>query len=76
MIAETQLVGNDKFYMTVLIRPEPGNTIYITDDRGVTLYRFSKDTANTNTFTKSDFSNDATFPIVQISSSIKAYLRL
>jgi predicted lipoprotein with Yx(FWY)xxD motif len=68
MIAETQLVGNDKVLYDSTYKAATGNTIYITDDRGVTLYRFSKDTANTNTFTKSDFSNDATFPIVQISS--------
>ena len=68
MIAETQLVGNDKVLYDSTYKAGTGNTIYITDDRGVTLYRFSKDTANTNTFTKSDFSNDATFPIVQISS--------
>jgi predicted lipoprotein with Yx(FWY)xxD motif len=68
MIAETQLVGNDKVLYDSTYKAATGNTIYITDDRGVTLYRFSKDTAGANTFTKSDFSNDATFPIVQIST--------
>ena len=68
MIAETQLIGNDKVLYDSTYKSATGNTIYITDDRGVTLYRFSKDTANTNTFTKSDFSNDASFPIVQLST--------
>jgi predicted lipoprotein with Yx(FWY)xxD motif len=43
-----------------------GISQYLTDDRGITLYRFSHDQADSNTFTKSDFSNDGFFPIVQV----------
>jgi predicted lipoprotein with Yx(FWY)xxD motif len=68
MLAVNQLVGNDGISYDSTYKAGTGNTIYITDDRGVTLYRFSKDKSGTNTFTKSDFSNDPTFPIVQIST--------
>ncbi len=45
----------------------PGNelTPYLTDAHGRTLYRFVKDSANTNNFTKSDFSNNAVWPIYE-----------
>lgn len=44
----------------------PVATEYFTTDRGVTLYAFSHDTANANLFTKSDFSNNAVWPIYEV----------
>jgi predicted lipoprotein with Yx(FWY)xxD motif len=66
MMAQTQLVGADGISYDSTYKPNTGQTFYMTDDHGVTLYSFAHDKANTNTFTKSDFSNDGTFPIVQL----------
>jgi len=68
MLAETQLVGNDGVSYDSTYKPGTGKTFYMTDDRGVTLYSFSFDKLDTNNYTKSDFSNDSFWPIVQISS--------
>ena len=38
---------------------------YFTDDNGLTLYTWKNDKFNTNKFTKSDFSNDAVWPIYE-----------
>jgi predicted lipoprotein with Yx(FWY)xxD motif len=46
----------------------PVATEYFTDDKGVTLYTFSHDTAGANLFTKSDFSNNSVWPIYQVSA--------
>jgi predicted lipoprotein with Yx(FWY)xxD motif len=68
MMAETQLIGNNGILYDSTLKAATGATIYMTDDRGVTLYRFANDKSGINNFTKSDFSNDATFPIVRIST--------
>ncbi len=65
MIGHTQLVGEDgKNYSNLYM---PGNerfTPYFTSDRGVTLYTFSKDTENKNTFTsETDQVKNAVFPV-------------
>jgi predicted lipoprotein with Yx(FWY)xxD motif len=69
MLANIQLVGNDGVKYDSLYKPGTGLTQYLTDDRGVTLYSFSLDKADSNKFTKSDFSNDGVFPIVQVTST-------
>jgi predicted lipoprotein with Yx(FWY)xxD motif len=69
MLANIQLVGNDGVKYDSTYKPGTGITQYLTDDRGVTLYRFSHDVADSNKFTKSDFSNDSFFPIVQETST-------
>jgi predicted lipoprotein with Yx(FWY)xxD motif len=66
MMALTQLVGADGISYDSTYKPNSAETFYMTDDRGLTLYSFIHDKANTNTFTASDFSNDATFPIEQL----------
>jgi predicted lipoprotein with Yx(FWY)xxD motif len=66
MMALTQLVGADGISYDSTYKPNTAKTFYMTDDRGVTLYSFAHDLSNTNTFTASDFSNDGTFPIVQL----------
>jgi predicted lipoprotein with Yx(FWY)xxD motif len=63
MLANKQLVGGDNNHYKSDYTPGDGNTIYFTDAIGNTLYTFSKDSANKNKFTKSDFSNDAIFAI-------------
>jgi predicted lipoprotein with Yx(FWY)xxD motif len=69
MLANNQLVGNDGVKYDSTYKPGVGLTQYLTDDRGITLYSFSLDKADSNKFTKSDFSNDSFFPIVQLTST-------
>lgn len=68
MLGKTQLVGNDGVSYDSLYKAGTGNTIYMTDAHGLTLYAFSFDKSGVNNYTKSDFSNDAFWPIVQIST--------
>jgi predicted lipoprotein with Yx(FWY)xxD motif len=68
MLAVTQLVGNDGVQYDSTYKPGTGATLYMTDDHGVTLYSFTIDKSGKNNWTLSDFSNDAVWPIVQISS--------
>jgi predicted lipoprotein with Yx(FWY)xxD motif len=63
MLENAQLVGNDGIDYTGNYTPGTGNTLYFTDPRGVALYTFTKDSANVNRFTKSDFSNNSVWPI-------------
>ncbi|HAH25565.1 MAG TPA: hypothetical protein DCL77_17710 [Prolixibacteraceae bacterium] len=69
MLANAQLVGADgKNYVvsaTNVYTEGTGSTKYFTDLAGRTLYSFSKDSANVNKFTKSDFSNNAAWPIYE-----------
>jgi predicted lipoprotein with Yx(FWY)xxD motif len=53
-----------------------GASAYLVDPAGRTLYLFTKDTHNTNTFTKPDFSNDSVWPLdfVQAIGSIPSIL--
>jgi predicted lipoprotein with Yx(FWY)xxD motif len=69
MLANNQLVGNDGVKYDSTYKPGVGVTQYLTDDHGITLYSFSLDKADSNKFTKSDFSNDSFFPIVQVTST-------
>jgi predicted lipoprotein with Yx(FWY)xxD motif len=65
MIVNSQLVGNDgKNYLSTYTEGI-GKTIYFTDGLGRTLYTFSKDSANNNNFTKSDFSNNTVWPVYE-----------
>ncbi|WP_286862344.1 MULTISPECIES: hypothetical protein [Sphingobacterium] len=65
MIANAQLVGHDgKNYLSDYSEGT-GKTIYLTDDKGRTLYAFKPDKFNKNNYTEADFSNDAIWPIYQ-----------
>jgi predicted lipoprotein with Yx(FWY)xxD motif len=66
MVASAQLVGADGKNYTSAYDEGTGNTRYFTDAAGRTLYIFTNDSQNTNTFTNSDFSNDAAWPIFHI----------
>lgn len=65
-VGNTQLVGNDGKNYLGDYTEGTGKTKYLMDKDGRTLYGFKPDKKNTNTYTKSDFSNDATWPIAQI----------
>jgi predicted lipoprotein with Yx(FWY)xxD motif len=63
MIVNSQLTGHDgKSYLSDYTEGE-GATAYFTDASGRTLYVFSKDYYNTNTFTASDLSNNGVWPV-------------
>lgn len=65
LLSNAQLVGADgKNYLSNFTEGV-GKTVYFTDNKGVTLYIFSKDKQNVNSFTKSDFSNNAVWPIYE-----------
>jgi len=68
MLAVGQLVGDDGIKYDSTYKAGTGATLYMTDDRGVTLYSFTVDKSGKNNYTLSDFSNDSLWPIVQLSS--------
>ncbi|MCJ8208500.1 hypothetical protein MUY27_02185 [Mucilaginibacter sp. RS28] len=68
MVANGQLVGHDGANYNDQGLAGTGASMYLTDANGRTLYLFSKDTHNTNVFTKSDFSNDVVWPIDQVTA--------
>ncbi|WP_417885204.1 hypothetical protein [Zunongwangia sp.] len=70
MFVNSQLVGADgKNYIinsdNEYVEGE-GLTKYLTDNAGNTLYAFSPDKKDTNTYTSEDLSNDAAWPIFNI----------
>jgi predicted lipoprotein with Yx(FWY)xxD motif len=67
MYVNAQLIGHDGKNYKNDYTEGVGNTFYITDIDGRTLYTFSKDKKNTNNFTANDFSNNAVWPIAEIS---------
>ena len=61
MVARAQLLGNDgKNYIST--GEGIGKTLYLTDDKGKTLYIFKNDTENKNNYTKNS-DNDKNWPI-------------
>lgn len=54
MVANGQLVGGDGKSYTSTYVEGGGNTFYFVDTNGRTVYHFSHDANNTNTFTKAD----------------------
>jgi len=66
MYVYSQLLGHDGNNYTSDYTVGEGETGYIVDIDGRTLYTFSNDTNNTNNFTNSDFSNNAVWPIAEI----------
>lgn len=66
MLANAQLIGaNGKSY-TSAYTEGTGNTKYFTDALGRTLYSFSPDKNNKNTFTKADLSNNSIWPVYEM----------
>ncbi len=72
MLAKVQLVGNDGISYDSTFKPGTGETRILTDDWGRTLYSFSFDKADTNNYTKADFSNDAFWPVYQVVAPVVA----
>lgn len=66
-LANAQLVGNDgkNYIASPNLVEGVGKTLYFTDDRGRTLYTFSRDSAQKNKFTNSTFSNNTVWPIYE-----------
>lgn len=65
MIANAQLVGANGTSYTGAYAEGTGNTKYFTDSKGRTLYAFSPDKNNKNTFTKEDMSNNPLWPLYE-----------
>ncbi|MCK8491455.1 hypothetical protein M0L20_06290 [Spirosoma sp. RP8] len=70
MIASRQLVGNDGKNYTFDTKEGTGNSLFLTDSLGRTLYAFASDKNNKNNYTRTDLSNNATWPIFETSATI------
>ncbi|GAB3986876.1 hypothetical protein GCM10028807_05220 [Spirosoma daeguense] len=70
MLASRQLVGNDGKNYTFDTKEGAGNSLFLTDSIGRTLYAFASDKKNKNNYTKADLSNNATWPIFETSATI------
>ncbi|GAB4007836.1 hypothetical protein GCM10028808_12490 [Spirosoma migulaei] len=69
-LASRQLVGSDGKSYTFDTKEGTGNSLFLTDSVGRTLYAFAFDKNNKNNYTKADFSNDGTWPIFVTSSTL------
>ena len=67
MFVFNQLIGHDGNHYKSDYTVGDGETGYIVDAYGKTLYTFSNDTNNNNNFTASDFGNNAVWPIAELS---------
>lgn len=72
MYVTSQLIGQDtKNYITSnnasTYTEGTGNTFYLTDAGGRSLYRFKNDTKDSNHFTAANLSNNSVWPIVELS---------
>lgn len=66
MYAKAQLIGEDENMYTSNYTLGEEETSYIVDSNGMSLYTYSNDNYNTNTFTEADFSNNDIWPIAEI----------
>ena len=64
-IASRQLVGNDGKSYTFDTKEGTGNSLFLTDSVGRTLYAFAPDKKNKNTYTKADLSNNSVWPLFE-----------
>jgi len=75
MVSNFQLTGNDgnKYQLndTGGVVPGTAPSLYLVDDRGLTLYSFFIDSVGKNTFSTGDATHDAIWPIYEI-SEVKA----
>lgn len=65
LIASRQLTGLDGKSYTFDTKEGTGNSLFLTDNVGRTLYAFAPDKKNRNTYTKADLSNNATWPLFE-----------
>jgi predicted lipoprotein with Yx(FWY)xxD motif len=70
MWGNEQLVGADgnNYVLTTSIAAGTGNSKYITDAYGKTLYKYAPDTKNTNNYTSTDAAHNANWPIYSLTS--------
>ena len=68
MLASRQLVGNDGKSYTFDTKEGTGNSLFLVDSLGRTLYAFAPDKFNKNTYTKADLSNNGTWPLFEKSA--------
>jgi predicted lipoprotein with Yx(FWY)xxD motif len=66
MLLNNILVGSNGIQYNSSYQPGTQTVQYITDPYGRTLYAFSPDKYKKNTYTKPDFSNNATWPVYEI----------
>lgn len=66
MFGNAQLVGHDGVQYTDQGVAGTASSQFLTDANGRILYLFTRDTHNTNTFTKADLSNNTVWPIFEI----------
>ena len=66
--ANAQLIGHDgkNYIANPNLTEGIGKTLYFTDDRGRTLYTFSRDSAQKNKFTNATFSNNTVWSIYEM----------
>lgn len=65
LVASQQLIGQDGKSYTFNTKEGTGNSLFLTDNVGRTLYAFAPDKKNKNTYTKADLSNNATWPLFE-----------
>ena len=65
MLVQHQLVGVNGTLYTEDLTPGEGQTRYLVDGYGRTLYGFIQDRYNVNNFTDADFSNNGVWPIYE-----------
>lgn len=70
LLASRQLVGNDGKSYTFDTKEGTGNSLFLTDSVGRTLYAFAFDKNNKNNYTKADFSNDGTWPLFEAPATL------
>ena len=70
MLASRQLVGNDGKNYTFDTKEGTGNSLFLVDSAGRTLYGYAFDKKNINKYTKADLSNNPTWPIFETSATI------
>jgi predicted lipoprotein with Yx(FWY)xxD motif len=68
MFSNAQLIGLDGAQYSDQGVAGAAVSQYLTDPAGRTLYMFSKDTHNTNTFTKADLSNNTVWPVNEVAA--------
>lgn len=64
MLADAQLIGDDGKHYKSDYTEGDGSTQYFVNSKGITLYAFSPDKKNKNTFTIGDATHDAVWPVL------------
>lgn len=65
MLASRQLVGNDGKNYLFDTKEGTGNSLFLVDSVGRTLYAYANDKFNLNKYTRADLSNNPTWPIYE-----------